>query len=152
MVRARVKVKEKLVSSGALRGFEMVGLGVVARTLLTGNPEDATASSSSSNSGAGAGVGNAPASGTGTAEAGGGNSTDVALHNDSDGSAAIETVEPTAAAAAAVSSVSGGLFASEVAGAVHSHLALSPIPSTPSPLPMVRVFPREHQDVPVLAS
>lgn len=39
LTTARVRVKEKLVSSGALRGFEMVGLGVVARTLLTGNPE-----------------------------------------------------------------------------------------------------------------
>jgi hypothetical protein len=45
---AREKVKEKVVSSGALRGFEAVGLGVFARVLLTGRPEGDVDHSSSS--------------------------------------------------------------------------------------------------------
>jgi hypothetical protein len=37
---ARERVKERAQASGALRGLDMLGLGVVARTLLTGRPED----------------------------------------------------------------------------------------------------------------
>ena len=114
---ARVKVKEKLVTSGAMRTFQMIGLGVVAQTLLTGNPEGDLGTAAAGSDGRSEQKGDdvADVSDDGTADGRDGTASRLGLRSDGDDGMS-ELLAGAEGADENCSASPGGLFGKEVTG------------------------------------
>jgi hypothetical protein len=124
-VSARVKVKKSLQASGAMSMLDMVGVGTLARTLLTGHPEgddDATPSASPAHTDAAATATEDAASGAASGVVGAGTEEckdgGCGEEEGCDAVAAAETGTGNAHLPSldAVSKAVGGLFSREVEG------------------------------------